>query len=57
MTVQVYPKALIMLAIILVLGIVIGAWAAAAVWRIGVIAVVVALIVQRFRGKRLTTKF
>jgi uncharacterized membrane protein YphA (DoxX/SURF4 family) len=57
MTVQVYPKPLIVFAIILGLGLVIGAWSVAAAWRIGMIVAVAAVIVQRFRGKRLTTKF
>jgi hypothetical protein len=57
MTVQVYPKALLVSVIVLLLALMIGAWSMAAVWRIGAIAVIAAVVVQRFRGKRLTTKF
>jgi uncharacterized membrane protein YphA (DoxX/SURF4 family) len=58
-TVQVYPKAVIGFAIIVALGLLVGAWSVAAAWRIGMITVIAALIVQRFRhhGKRITTKF
>ena len=58
MTVQVYPKALIVSVIIVALGLLVGAWSVAAAWRIGMITVIAVLIVQRFRhGKRITTKF
>lgn len=57
MTVHVYPKALLVFAIVLLLALVMGAWSMAAVWRIGLLAVIAVIIVQRFRGKRrLTTK-
>jgi hypothetical protein len=52
MTVRFYPKAIMLTAVVLMLGFALGAWSAAAIWRLAAIAAVGIIIAQRIRAMR-----
>ena len=52
MSVHVNPKALASFLIVLVLGLAVGAWSVAAVWRIALIVGVAIIIAERVRAMR-----
>ena len=52
MTIRFYPKAILLTAVVLMLGWALGAWSAAAIWRLAAIAAVGIVIVQRIRAMR-----